>query len=191
MDENNQYLIENYDFTYLSSGRDLLRLQAKIQSQDPGVIIGDVVFGDTSNRSQIIEVNSRAVNRRSSDFVSERFGSLPCTAVEAREINKIFPAAKVLLGKEATEGAIKKLDSPHILHVATHSFFLLPDIKEDLRDSRTFQAMDGIIRMPATENPLLRSGLALANANLLESFGEDGVLTALEVSGLIYGEPDW
>lgn len=183
VDENNQYLIKNYAFTYLSSGRDLLRLQAKIPSQDPGVIMGDVDFGDTANRSQTTEVNSRALNRRSSAFVSETFLPLPGTAMEAREISKILPAAKVLTGKEATEGAIKKLNSPRILHVATHGFFL-PDIKEDLRDTRTFQALGGIVRMPVTENPLLRSGLALANANLLESSGEDGVLTALETSGL-------
>jgi CHAT domain-containing protein len=34
------------------------------------------------------------------------------------------------------------------------------------------------------ENPLLRSGLALADANTRDSGSEDGILTALEASGL-------
>ena len=34
------------------------------------------------------------------------------------------------------------------------------------------------------ENPLLRSGLALAGANLRSDKGDDGILTAMEATGL-------
>lgn len=182
VDENNQHLIKHYAFTYLSSGRDLLR-QAKVQSQNPGVIIGDVDFGVAGNSIQTAAVDSGAPNRRSSTFVSGKWNPLPGTAIEAREIKKILPAAEVLLGKEATEGALKKLNSPRILHVATHGFFL-PDLQETPDDLLKSQSLNGAARIPVTENPLLRSGLVLANANRLESAGEDGVLTALETSGL-------
>jgi CHAT domain-containing protein len=42
----------------------------------------------------------------------------------------------------------------------------------------------GISRRSKIENPLLRSGLALSGANLPQTKTEDGILTALEASGL-------
>jgi len=52
-----------------------------------------------------------------------------------------------------------------MLHIASHGFFL-PDA------------------CAAVENPLLRSGLALAGANLRQDAHGDGILTAMEASGL-------
>ena len=62
------------------------------------------------------------------------------------------------------------MTAPRLLHIASHGFFL------DDGDRRASS--------PAiSQNPLLRSGLALAGANLDESHG-DGILTALEAAGL-------
>ena len=44
VDENGKYLIENYSITYLSSGRDLLRLQTPAQSRQPPVVFADPMF---------------------------------------------------------------------------------------------------------------------------------------------------
>jgi CHAT domain-containing protein len=38
VDENNRYLVENYSISYLSSGRDLLRLQNHTQSRSESVL---------------------------------------------------------------------------------------------------------------------------------------------------------
>ncbi len=92
----------------------------------------------------------------------------------------------MFLGKEATETAVKQLQAPSILHLATHGFFL-SDQKINLSPS-----LGGSIGQPNSkvlklENPLLRSGLALANINnrnKLPTGSDDGVLTALEVAGL-------
>jgi CHAT domain-containing protein len=103
----------------------------------------------------------------------------------------------VLTGSDATENTIKQLQSPKILHIATHGFFL-SDIElvapADFGES-TFLSNRGLgvkARPGAlpnsspgkTENPLLRSGLALAGFNPRQSGNEDGVLTALETAGL-------
>jgi CHAT domain-containing protein len=38
VDEQNRYLVENYSLTYLTSGRDLLRLQVKTDSKQGPVV---------------------------------------------------------------------------------------------------------------------------------------------------------
>ena len=77
-----------------------------------------------------------------------------------------FPEARILSGRQATESALKRADAPRVLHIATHGFFL-----QDAASARI-------------ENPLLRSGLALAGANLRARGADDGIFTALEASGL-------
>ncbi|MBI4646447.1 MAG: CHAT domain-containing protein [Bacteroidia bacterium] len=92
---------------------------------------------------------------------------------------------------------------PAILHIATHGFFY-PDPEEKLRaikDTIKRREAENLIAMRNTtggygfwnfymnKNPLMRSGLALACANNVwnQRFvgeGEDGVLTAMEVTQL-------
>ncbi|MGC1245797.1 MAG: CHAT domain-containing protein [Spirulinaceae cyanobacterium] len=58
VDENNQYLVENYSFTYLTSGRDLLRLQNQSPSQQQPVIMGDPNF-NKPGEAIALETNTR------------------------------------------------------------------------------------------------------------------------------------
>ncbi|MGH9841138.1 MAG: CHAT domain-containing protein [Blastocatellia bacterium] len=46
VDERNQYLVERYSFSYLTSGRDLLRLQARLPRKPEPAIVADPVFGE-------------------------------------------------------------------------------------------------------------------------------------------------
>jgi CHAT domain-containing protein len=73
----------------------------------------------------------------------------------------------VLVGRHATKASLKSVSAPGILHIATHGFFL--------NDAGAAKHV---------ENPLLRSGLALAGANLNKGGNENGILTALEASSL-------
>jgi CHAT domain-containing protein len=102
-----------------------------------------------------------------------------------------------MLDNQALETTLKACRSPRILHIATHGFFL-PDVHRDPIQEKSGLAIFGelannrLARLARIENPLLRSGLALAGANtwlhgkddLLLSEAEDGLLTAEDVTGL-------
>jgi len=172
VDENNRYLVENYSFTYLSSGRDLLRLQNPSKSKQPPVIIADPDF---HNPGQAIAAQpntnpSNSDNTRSIDLSRGIFSPLPGTKQEAEAISPLL-AVKPLMGKQATEQALKSVISPKILHIATHGFFET-NTQKQLDDSTIY------------DNPLLLSGLLLAGLKPRQSGGEDGILSAQEATTL-------
>ncbi|WP_437521856.1 tetratricopeptide repeat protein [Sorangium sp. So ce726] len=185
VDERGQFLLARYRFTYLTSGRDLLRLEAT-QSESPRsspLVIGNPAY-DEGGGAAPVDASSE---RRSDAMGAMQFGPLRWTEPEAREVAKLFPNARLWLGQDATEAAVKALAGPSILHLATHCFFLAQAraVSHAPAESRTLVPVPEPGALPPLpENPLLRSGLALAGANLRHSAGEDGVLTALEVAGL-------
>jgi CHAT domain-containing protein/Flp pilus assembly protein TadD len=182
VDEHGRYLVENYSFTYLTSGRDLLRLQAKTPSRQGPMVVANPQFDLSENTiasNQPANQNTEA--RRSIDFTKQIFDPLPSTAVEARTIGGILPGAKVMTGAQATEAAIKRISGPSILHVATHGFFLADQKSEVANASLGIEERQLLF----SEDPLLRTGLILAGANQRQSgAGEDGILTASEAAGL-------
>ncbi|ERT03700.1 CHAT domain protein, partial [Lyngbya aestuarii BL J] len=206
VDENNRYLLETYQITYLTTGRDLIRFQLEYSHKQPPVIVanpdydkpGEITTVAVSKNSEIspapVTPNSGGISR---DFASSSpqvwgargavdmsFGALPGTAEEARVIAPLLSDVTLFTQSQATENAVKQLQAPNILHIATHGFFLknLPRVEPDnsfgLISENTQQ------NTPIQENPLLRSGLALAGFNPRESGLDDGVLTALEVANL-------
>jgi CHAT domain-containing protein len=141
------------------------------------------------------------------------FAPLGGTAQEARSIETLFPEASLLTGAQATKTAVEKVAAPSILHIATHGFFLqdagtavaanapvatrgigsVPPAVAGGSSTRSVPEATGSVAQVPTrginarakiENPLLRSGLALAGANLHNNNSDDGILTALEASGL-------
>jgi CHAT domain-containing protein/Tfp pilus assembly protein PilF len=230
VDENNRYLVENYSINYLSSGRDLLRLQNHANSRQPPVILANPDYDKPGNPSVQIASNPETSpptpllqgegsknnivppfptrvgglgrlgqnNRRSTDLAKLQFSPLSGTAQEAAAIAPMLPRVTLLTGSNATENAIKQLQAPTILHIATHGFFLsdIELVAPAAFGASTFLPNRGGLGVEArpgavpnapigkTENPLLRSGIALAGANQRKSGNEDGVLTALETAGL-------
>ena len=194
VDERNRYLIERYAISYLTSGRDLLRLQISRPSKNAPMIVANPSFGG----AETVVAQQNSADLRPSDQARTKgnpahlyFQPLPSTGHEALAIKGVLPEASLLLREQATESAVKQARSPGILHIATHGFFLgnqeaLPaETRGDFGDD-SLRASDLRFSKWAAniENPLLRSGLALTGANQGESGEDDGLLTALEAAGL-------
>jgi CHAT domain-containing protein len=180
VDANSKFLLETYNFTYLTSGRDLTRLAVRTKSQGGGVMFADPSFDATQKAQKADGAQTRG--RRSSDLASLMWPPLPGTAKEADEVEKKMKL-KVYRKDQATETTLKQVRGPRVLHLATHGFFL-PDEPPPVVKEGESRAVPVQGPAPAQENPLLRSGLAFAGANKLESGADDGILTAMEATGL-------
>jgi CHAT domain-containing protein len=188
-DARGRYLVERFSVTYLTTGRDLLRIQVPRSGGRPPVIVGDPFFGEPDGTMvanaadpRIRPANARAARRSittGTDFSSLYFAQLPGTKAEAESISALFPEARLLTGKQATKHALEELRAPTMLHIATHGFFL-----QDAGHQAT-GGNDVLGRVASgLENPLLRSGLALSGANFAGNGKGNGILTALEASNL-------
>lgn len=188
-DPDGSYVVEKYQFSYLSSGRDLLRFEKDIGNNGrTAVVIIDPDFDSPLAPgisdyplSMVADGGSEfSVPTRGGDCLNAYFGPLPATYVEGEAVaiqldEKADYTVNFLQGRNASEKALKNLPSPpSVLHISTHGYFC-PGSSEE--------------RSP--RNPLVFSGLALAGAN--SSFtgervsgpeNEDGILTSLEVSSL-------
>jgi CHAT domain-containing protein/Tfp pilus assembly protein PilF len=195
VDRQGRYLVEGYSISYLTSGRDLLRSPLRQPNNQDTVIVADPDYDAAGNTiassGQDVGLPSGLLQSAGSksNTAQVHFPPLKGTAGEARALKTILPQATVFTRGQATEAALKQLHSPGILHVATHGFFLR-DQEVRLVGARdlvldTAQSV-GLSNQPI-ENPLLRSGLALAGVNRRlgrADQGDDGVLTALEAAGL-------
>ncbi|RIK75766.1 hypothetical protein DCC62_12610 [candidate division KSB1 bacterium] len=202
VDEQNRYLVESYQFHYVSTSREIVqwaRGEARGKGArgkiDEAVIIADPKF-DFSSTSQVASSASKSIEqefltRHSRDWRQMGFSQLKYTGPEAVAIDSLLKqkgiATKLYLQAQAQESVLKSVVSPQILHISTHGFFL-PD-QPELRKPKEiggFSSIGEFDRMPALENPLLRCGLAFTGANHAESVkdGEDGLATAMEIAGL-------
>ena len=199
-----KYLIESYIFNYLAAARDLL-LFGQIEEKGGKVLLmGDPDFDlkEDQRTAEIKKLSLKEVGnaesiKRSSNMRGFHFTRLPGTAEEVRSIQGLFDeqSVNVYTGKRALEDVLKQMETPSILHLATHGFFLR-DLEFENTEKEPFDR--GIKIFPAgqkkpdkkinIENPLLRSGFALAGANIAlesdETGRSDGIVTAEKILGL-------
>lgn len=197
-------LIDDYHIDYIGSGRDILRFgtvsqpgpSASLVAADPDYDLNEIAQAPQTANA-VPDGRSRAALLRT----SPRFERLPGTRIEGELIANML-GLKPLVDAAASKGRLRAIHSPRVLHIATHGFFL-PDQEPassqkgfEQKDSQPVERTDATMDLNAgplsrsLENPLLRSGLALAGANAwlqgktLPVEDEDGILTGEDASGL-------
>jgi tetratricopeptide (TPR) repeat protein/CHAT domain-containing protein len=199
-DPNGRYLIEDFTFNYLSAGRDIVGFGGHNENSRKPLLIGAPNF-DLGIDSSTVQAQTSGLlsgltgsGKRSADIQGMHFDPLPGSLIEVKSISKTIGADKCMVrtGDNATEQVLFQAESPRILHIATHGFFLsdqdLPTLKDDRGIVSQIQNPAPAGKHLKIENPLIRSGLALSGANHALSSQNvatsQGLLTAEKVLGL-------
>lgn len=176
-----QWILDEYNIFLINNTREL----AEVQPATTGAATKTAsLFGyadfNLAASNQVVQGGKRASGTRYG-FDSEDIPMLPATEKEVANITSLLKSNNWQTDSytldHANEQNLKKIQSPTILHVATHGFFLsdveLADDPEEGNDQAHLK------------NPLFRSGILLAGAGVrVENSDEDGVLTAYEALNL-------
>ena len=174
-DASGKYLVDKFEINLVGNSKDLLdikKTEKLFSKPNTAILFGNPLYGKNGLVQQ-----------------------LDATETEVKNITQLLKTLNVkttlILGAQANEQKIKSIQSPSILHVATHGYFLSDLSKQDGNKAL------GMDLKAATENPLLRSGLLFANCENVfdENYhpilkGENGVLTAYEAMNLNLDKTD-
>ncbi len=193
-----KFVAEKYSVRYVASGRDLLRKTKPAAGAKTSMrVFANPDFAANSHTVRPAETKTNAtalpsMDRRDLQGVS--LPSLPGTEKESAELGVRAKRSgwqvQATLGADASEAQLRKIDSPRILHLATHGFFL-PETSLGPRPNASQPPPE--IPTGRLSNPMSRSGLALAGAqSTLQEWKQgavpptenDGILTAEEVGAL-------
>jgi CHAT domain-containing protein/Tfp pilus assembly protein PilF/Flp pilus assembly protein TadD len=130
----------------------------------------------------------------SSDAIGDRFADrgafepLPGARAEAQDLDALLGGVTVLEGAAATADAVRVVEHPAVLHIATHGFFSPIDDPEPQQRLEFLPVAGGVLveqrSQPTAANPMFFSGLAFAGANKRAPGTSTGILTAQEIAGL-------
>jgi len=191
------FLIDAFDFTYLTSGRDLLPRPETISPSRSVAIFADPDFNGSSAASSSggkpapsgrSSPGTRGASTRA-DRGDRPWVPLPGTRQEAQALHRLFPRARLFLGPDASKAHLLQLEVPGILHIATHGFFLEDPV--DAPGTRAVAELGPLGGGDPTQplpDPLLRSGLILAVSPVPGEPSPPQLdasrVTALELAGL-------
>jgi CHAT domain-containing protein/Tfp pilus assembly protein PilF len=186
-----EVLIDKYFISYLSTGRCLLRFEtANSYLSFDALVVGDPDYDLTGTEARKI-ITAVSSEPNISHEKTIHFERLPGTRLEAEQIAD-FLGVKPMLDSSVLKGKIKTCRSPRIFHLATQSFFLPNQLVKAPTHPILQTTSDAMSRFAwkSLENPMLRSGLALAGINswlgghIAAPDAENGILSAEDISGM-------
>ncbi|MCL4456874.1 MAG: CHAT domain-containing protein [Nitrospirae bacterium] len=195
----NKYLMEEYTISYISAGRDIIRFTDTNIAKGDALIIADPDYDmglmERDKMTKEMKVAKTIRGGLSKDVLNISFDRLPDTKQEADAIEKVLKNKKKLKVKnyqniKAIEEMIFSAETPKILHLATHGYFLNDEelkvssetrgVKIKLKDD--FMAKDEAVNI---ENPMLRSGIVFSGVNAsLKAGRDDGMMSAEKILGV-------
>jgi len=199
LDSQSRFLCETWNFSYVSSGRDLLRSTGAVPVEKTVMVFANPDYGYTpfsskAEGSSPAETDATLSALRDFDFI--RLKPLLGSQEEADWLGRHALGLKLQVkrytGVEATETALNALRSPMILHLATHGLFLGEEQGnpgEPIREGSHPKRATGV----NLKDPMQRSMLMLAGAQrtleawqngVIPDTSRDGVVTAAEVGAL-------
>lgn len=159
-----KFLIDELELVYLTNTSDLL-IDRNTNASKTAALFGRPSYSATISDAQT--ANFRSLQNE--DLVSlkdQTFSDLPGTQQEIEAAEQVLKNSnwnvQRFQAELATEKNLKAVNSPSLLHIATHGFFIGDSTR--------------------TINPMIRSGLLLAGVSSKLDDGQDGILTAYEAS---------
>ncbi len=180
-DRNGKFILDKYHIVYVSNTKDVVEYRREIAEEGRRVYVNSTatLIGNPSFASGSTDQKLNRANTVSS------FEPLPGAEKEVKLLDQILEnnnfKSETYIGVEASETKLKNIQSPRVLHIATHGFFVKDSKieKEDIGVNKTL------------ENPLLKSGLLFTGAaellsdnNIYNFNKKDGILTAYEAMNL-------
>lgn len=186
-----EYLADRYDMHQLTTTAEIVKRHNRNSTNEnkTALLVGDVYYSpeheDMANEFRLLNAYS---DKRAA--VEDEFGYLPFTGKEIADISAVMQksgySCRTCSGNDATEANLNLIDgdSPEILHLSTHGFFVASD--EDVTTNKFLEKYPGM-----RFSSMYRSGLAFVGANeawegLSASVEDnnDGIVTSNEVSVL-------
>jgi len=176
-----RYWIERIEFTYLTSGRDLLLANRVPPSKRAPLVLAAPDY--EAERPTGERPPADADENRPTALATLNFPPLGLAETGASNVAKLL-GVEPLTGARASAAAVRAARAPRVLHIAADGFFLSDGkLASELRWGSVF-GVESLLQPSLAESPLLRSGLAFAGANRRGDRARGDLLTALQVAGL-------